>query len=344
MSQQKRDGNGIKKRVEKPQKEDVSANAKKEPEKVEVVEKEQVSENNEVKSPAKKKKEEKREELTGEERTEGKTVEKQKGKKEKNQEKKIKKTSEEVGSDARDSLSSFYNKLPMEVLEEIKTEAQNDKSIKALIQIRKKMYNAYGEDSDEYRSADKKARDAWMAFLKRKIEERNIKPQDSKSGNAEPVEETTTSNNSVRKTTKKKPKSSVVKMAEGNEDKTEESSTTKTKTPKKNTKPVNYADFDSIDEKIGVIGKGIYQDKSIFDLIGEGYVVKPVTNKGKQDYLLGFPDDNSRYGVRMTQEQQPIILSDLFSKRAGGDSSDEKSFKTFVTTMKNKIKEYQNTL
>ena len=133
-------------------------------------------------------------------------------------------------------------------------------------------------------------------------------------------------------------------MAEGNEDKTEESSTTKAKPPKKNTKPVNYADFNSIDEKIGVIGKGIYQDKSIFDLISEGYVVKPVTNKGKQDYLLGFPDDNSRYGVRMTQEQQPIILSDLFSKRAGGDSSDEKSFKTFVTTMKNKIKEYQNTL
>ena len=115
------------------------------------------------------------------------------------------------------------------------------------------------------------------------------------------------------------------------------------KQPKTFKKKADYsADFDAIDEKVGIIGQGPYKEKSITDLISDGYVVKPITTNGQLEYYLGLPDDNSTYGIRISKEQPPIRLSNLFEKRMGGNIEDEQTFHDFVEALRWKIKDYKD--
>ena len=115
------------------------------------------------------------------------------------------------------------------------------------------------------------------------------------------------------------------------------------KQPKTFKKKADYsADFDAIDEKVGVIGQGPYKEKSITDLISDGYEVKPITTNGQLEYYFGLPDDNSTYGIRISKEQPPLRLSNLFEKRMGGNLKDEQAFHDFVEALRWKIKDYKD--
>lgn len=116
------------------------------------------------------------------------------------------------------------------------------------------------------------------------------------------------------------------------------------KQPKTFKKKADYsADFDAIDEKVGVIGQEPYKEKSINDLISDGYEVKAITNKkGELEYYFGLPDDNSTYGIRITKEQRPLRLSNLFEKRMGGNLEDEQAFHDFVEALRWKVKDYKD--
>ena len=102
-----------------------------------------------------------------------------------------------------------------------------------------------------------------------------------------------------------------------------------------------WEDFNAIDEKVGVIGQGPYKEKSITDLIRDGYEVKPITTNGQLEYYFGLPDDNSTYGIRISKEQPPIRLSNLFEKRMGGNLEDEQAFHDFVEALRWKVKDYK---
>lgn len=113
--------------------------------------------------------------------------------------------------------------------------------------------------------------------------------------------------------------------------------------PKTFKKKADYsADFDAIDEKVGVIGQGPYKEKSIADLISDGYEVKPITTNGHLEYYFGLPDDNSTYGIRISKEQPPLRLSNLFEKRMEGNLEDEQAFHDFVEALRWKVKRYKD--
>ena len=117
------------------------------------------------------------------------------------------------------------------------------------------------------------------------------------------------------------------------------------KQPKTFKKKDDYsADFDAIDEKVGVIGKGPYKEKSITDLISDGYEVKPVTKGKDLLYYLGVPDSKSTYGIRFSKEQPAIPLRDLFVKRFGGNPEDDQAYRDFVDAMRWKVKDYKDML
>ena len=135
------------------------------------------------------------------------------------------------------------------------------------------------------------------------------------------------------------PASTVTRYEEGGE------STKKAvkKQPKTFKKKADYsADFNAIDEKVGVIGQGPYKEKSITDLISDGYEVKPITTNGQLEYYFGLPDDNSTYGIRISKEQPPLRLSNLFEKRMGGNPEDEQAYRDFVEALRWKVKDYKD--
>ena len=143
------------------------------------------------------------------------------------------------------------------------------------------------------------------------------------------------------------PTAGEMDIPESTDTQSEEGEKSTKKVAKKQTKPfkkkADYsADFDAIDDKVGVIGQGPYKEKSINDLISDGYEVKPITTNGQLEYYLGLPDDTSTYGIRISKEQPPLRLSNLFEKRMGGNLTDEQSFHDFVEALRWKIKDYKN--
>lgn len=143
------------------------------------------------------------------------------------------------------------------------------------------------------------------------------------------------------------PTAGEMDIPESTDTQSEEGEKSTKKVAKKQTKPfkkkADYsADFDAIDDKVGVIGQGPYKEKSITDLISDGYEVKPITTNGQLEYYLGLPDDTSTYGIRISKEQPPLRLSNLFEKRMGGNLTDEQSFHDFVEALRWKIKDYKN--
>ena len=139
----------------------------------------------------------------------------------------------------------------------------------------------------------------------------------------------------------KKSKTSQQTQEEGSAE-TTKAATKKTTTFKK--KADYSADFDSIEDKVGLIGKSPYKDKSIFDLISDGYEVKPVTKGKELAYYLGVPDAKSTYGVRFSKEQPAIPLRDLFIKRMGGNPDDEQAYHDFLEALRWKVKDYRDLL
>ena len=103
-------------------------------------------------------------------------------------------------------------------------------------------------------------------------------------------------------------------------------------------------DFEAITEKVGDLGVGPYKGKTIQDLMIEGYEVKPVTlGNGKKEWIFGKPDDTSRTGILMkSAENPPLVLSQWFSKRYGGNADDADALRHFAEALRWKIKQYND--
>ena len=99
--------------------------------------------------------------------------------------------------------------------------------------------------------------------------------------------------------------------------------------------------FDSIVEKIGDIGVGVYAGKTLSDLIDEGYVVRPQRVKGSNqtEWFLGKPSQSNSAGIEVSKENPPLWLRNVFQKRMGGDPNDETALQDFIDVLSWKVED-----